>query len=102
MVQLAARVKSNGVFVDDFGGQRNIGGDDKISRLTTLNDFIVGYIETLLYLKKRNKRGFGDFKKLVGYQSNRNFCPSCSPEQNFLYNDWAGVGVYPDFHRLLG
>ncbi len=95
-VTFAARIQGLSTLGNDFGCQRNVGGDDEVTRTRALHDLVVGHVEARRHLQHAQRRMPRHQQRLIGNQRDRDAGALGDPVQNFLDDLGARVRVDPD------
>ena len=100
-VHLAARAQCVAAFFDHFRGKRNVARDDEVTGFQSLDDFVVGDIESPRDLKRvyvwRKRRVY----RLVRNQRQLHTSPIGGPEKDLLGDNRTGVCINPYFHLMM-
>lgn len=96
---LAAWAEREPAFLDDFGSQGNITGDDKITRLAAAYDFVVGNVKAGFHLQESNVGGGWDTHTMVRDQGERESRALGRPEQDLLDHHRTRIGIDPDLQE---
>src|SRR3954467_11202497 len=100
-VELAARIERVTAFLDDPSGQRNVGGDNEITALGKLQDFMVGRIEASRHLQCLDVLGRRRPERLIGNQRHVDAGTLGGPKQDVLDDIRTGIGIDPYPHASI-
>jgi len=98
-VELAARVQGMAALGNQFGGQGDIGGDDKVALLCLLDDVVVRSVESGPHLYGTDVAGYRHLEGLIGDQGQWHGHPIRGSVKNLLDHLGAGVGIDPNMHE---
>lgn len=73
-----------GIVCYDFGGERNVSGDDQVPGLQVRDDVLVCLIEAARNLDHPDQRGGGRMQLLVLDERQRTFCTLCGRNRDVL------------------